>query len=75
MSGMLGWSQDSIACHRMEIQKAPHYNFTGQIRGKREICSKFAPKILWCARDSEPSSVVFRVTAAPRRVYRKLQKG
>ena len=75
MSGMPGWSQDSIACHRMEIQKAPHYNFTGQIRGKREICSKFAPKILWCARDSEPSSVVFRVTAAPRRVYRKLQKG
>ena len=75
MSGMPGWSQDSIACHRMEIQKAPHYNFTGQIRGKREICSKFAPKILWCARDSEPSSVVVHVTAAPRRAYRKLQKG
>ena len=39
MSGMLGWSQDSIACHRMEIEKAPHYNFTGQIRGQREICN------------------------------------
>ena len=49
MSGMPGWSQDSIACHRMEIQKAPHCNFTGQIRGKQENCSKFAPKILWCS--------------------------
>jgi hypothetical protein len=33
----------------MEIQKAPHCNFTGQIRGKQENCSKFAPKILWCS--------------------------
>ena len=49
MSGMPGWSQDRIACHRMEIQKAPHCNFTGQIRGKQENCSKFAPKILWCS--------------------------
>ena len=78
MSGMPGWSQDSIACHRMEIQKAPHCNFTGQIRGKQENCSKFAPRyfgVPFCAQDSERFSLVFRVAAAPRRAYRKLQKG
>ena len=82
MLGMPGWSQDSIACHKMEIQKAPHYNFTGQIRGKRENCSTFAPKMLWwstlCSRFRallRPFSLVFHVTAEPRRAYRKLQKG
>ena len=80
MSGMPRRSQDSIACHRMEIQKAPHCNFTGQ--GKRENCSTSAPKILWCSILCSRFrwfralfNYIFHVTAAPRRAYRKLQKG
>ena len=64
MSGMPGWSQDRIACTGWKFKR--HHTATSQ--GKSEESRKTVVSLLpryfgvpFCAQDSEPFSLVFRV--------------